>query len=65
MSQLFETLCGERDIKMGKLAQPVRVALTGGTVSPGIYETLGVVGRELSLTRIQDAAERAVRGEFG
>ncbi len=65
LSQLFETLCGERDIKMGKLAQPVRVALTGGTVSPGIYETLGVVGRELSLTRIQDAAERAARGEFG
>ena len=65
LSKLFETLCAERDIKMGKLAQPVRVALTGGTVSPGIYETLEVVGRELSLVRIQDAAERAVRGEFG
>ena len=65
LSELFESLCAERSIKMGKLAQPVRVALTGGTVSPGIYETLGVVGRESSLARIQNAAERAVRGDFG
>ena len=65
LSEVFESLCAERDIKMGKLAQPVRVALTGGTVSPGIYETLAVTGREMGLARIQDAAARAADGEFG
>ncbi len=43
------------DLKMGKLAQPVRVAVTGGANSPGIYETLEVVGRERSLERIAKA----------
>ncbi len=40
---------------LGKLAQPVRVAVTGGTVSPGIFETLAVLGRERSLARLAEA----------
>jgi glutamyl-tRNA synthetase len=43
------------DLKMGKLAQPIRVAVTGGPFSPGIYETLAVLGRERSLERIAKA----------
>jgi glutamyl-tRNA synthetase len=39
-------------VGMGKVAQPVRVAVTGGTVSPGIGETLAVVGREETLRRL-------------
>jgi glutamyl-tRNA synthetase len=42
-------------VSLGKLAQPVRVAITGGSVSPGIHETLCSLGRERSLARI-DAA---------
>ncbi len=42
-------------VSLGKLAQPVRVAVTGGSVSPGIHETLCSLGRERSLARI-DAA---------
>jgi len=42
-------------IKLGKLAQPVRVAVTGGSVSPGIYETLASLGRDRTLARL-DAA---------
>jgi glutamyl-tRNA synthetase len=64
LGAVFEAVCAERDMKMGKVAQPVRVALTGGTVSPGIYETLEVVGPDESLARMRDAAERAIRGEF-
>jgi glutamyl-tRNA synthetase len=45
------------DIGMGKLAQPVRVAITGSSASPGIYETLHVLGAERSLARIAAAAE--------
>jgi glutamyl-tRNA synthetase len=43
------------DLKMGKLAQPVRVAVTGGTISPGIFETLCVLGQARSVNRIADA----------
>lgn len=59
LERTFEGLCAQRNIKLGKLAQPVRVALTGGTVSPGIYDTLLVVGREKSLERIGAAADHA------
>jgi len=45
------------DLKIGKLAQPVRVAVTGGTVSPGIFETLAVLGQQRSLTRLSGAIE--------
>jgi glutamyl-tRNA synthetase len=43
------------DLAMGALAQPVRVALTGGAASPGIYQTLLAVGRERSLARLAEA----------
>lgn len=41
--------------KLGKIAQPVRVALTGKTVSPGIFEILNVLGKEKSLDRLKQA----------
>jgi glutamyl-tRNA synthetase len=41
-------------IKLGQLAQPLRAALTGTTVSPGIFDVLEVLGREESLARIKD-----------
>jgi glutamyl-tRNA synthetase len=56
LRDVFEALCDERELKLGKLAQPVRVALTGGTVSPGIYDTLRVVGRDRSLARLAEGA---------
>jgi glutamyl-tRNA synthetase len=51
----FTALVAEKSIKLGKLAQPVRVAVTGGTVSPGIFEVLEVLGKEKSLKRIKAA----------
>jgi glutamyl-tRNA synthetase len=42
-------------LPMGKLAQPVRVAVTGGSASPGIFETLVVLGRERSVRRLAEA----------
>ncbi|NRA01820.1 MAG: glutamate--tRNA ligase [Myxococcales bacterium] len=44
-----------RELPLGKLAQPVRVAVTGSAASPGIFETLCVLGSARSLVRI-DAA---------
>ncbi|MBT6116528.1 MAG: glutamate--tRNA ligase [Rhodospirillaceae bacterium] len=42
------------DIKLGQLAQPLRAALTGRAVSPGIFEVMAVLGREECLARIND-----------
>ena len=47
-------------LKLGKLAQPLRVALTGTAASPGIEKTLLLVGRERSLARV-DAAVTFIR----
>jgi len=46
--------CG---VKLGKLAQPLRAALTGRTTSPGIFDVLALLGREESLARIADQME--------
>jgi len=43
------------DCKLGKIAQPLRAALTGSTVSPGIFEVMTVLGREETLARIEAA----------
>ena len=44
-------------VKLGKLAQPLRAALTGRTTSPGIFDVLGLLGRDESLARIADQME--------
>jgi glutamyl-tRNA synthetase len=44
--------------KPGKVYQPIRVAITGGSVSPGIFESLAALGREESLARIDAALAR-------
>ena len=41
-------------LKLGKLAQPLRAALTGSTVSPGIFEVAAVLGRDETLARLAD-----------
>jgi len=42
-------------LALGKLAQPVRVAVTGSAASPGIFETLALLGRERSVGRLARA----------
>ena len=51
----FQTVIARHGLQLGALAQPVRVAITGGTVSPPIFETLEVLGRDRSLARLADA----------
>jgi glutamyl-tRNA synthetase len=46
------------DAKPGKVYQPIRVAITGTSVSPGIFESLAALGREESLSRISTALDR-------
>jgi glutamyl-tRNA synthetase len=52
----FEEVRGQHGgLAMGRLAQPVRVAITGRAASPGIYETLAVLGKRRSVGRIAEA----------
>jgi len=51
----FRAVMVAADCKLGQLAQPLRVALTGGTRSPGIFELCEVLGRERTLGRIERA----------
>ncbi len=53
----FESVMNQHDLKLGKLAQPVRVALTGGSVSPGIFEVVAVLGRDRVLRRLDHALQ--------
>jgi glutamyl-tRNA synthetase len=46
------------ELKPGKLYQPIRVAITGTSISPGIFESLSALGRETSVQRIRGAARR-------
>ena len=51
-----KALAEELELGLGKLAQPLRAALTGTTQSPGIFDVLVLLGREESLARIADQA---------
>ena len=57
IEQAFTDVLTMHGLTMGALAQPVRVALTGGTVSPGIHDVIAVLGRERSLQRLRLALE--------
>ncbi len=55
---VVERVLARFGLKLGQLAQPVRVALTGGTVSPGIYEVIAVLGKRRTVARIRAALMR-------
>lgn len=57
--QVLTEYVTESNLKMKVAAQPLRVALTGRSQSPGLFEVMCVLGRERSLARIHAAAERA------
>ncbi len=61
LHQSLEAVAAEMGLKLGKLAQPVRVAVTGGTVSPSIDKTLRLLGREKTLMRLAQALEHISR----
>ena len=55
------TLEAHEGLKLGKLAQPVRVAVTGSGASPPIYETLAVLGQARAVARLKEAASEIQR----
>ena len=55
LEQRLRALAAERGVPAGKVFQPIRIALTGGTVSEPVNELLYVVGKEAALRRLQSA----------
>ena len=57
LEKAFSAFLEERDIPLKQVAQPLRVALTGKTVSPGIFEVMEVLGKEKTMERLARAVE--------
>ncbi len=51
----LQEFAAANDLKLGKIAQPLRAALTGRTVSPSVFDMMAELGREETLGRLQDA----------
>ncbi len=54
----LRTAADEMEIKPGKFLQPLRIAVSGKTITPGMFETLAVLGREQSVARLRAAKEK-------
>ncbi|MDI6889944.1 MAG: glutamate--tRNA ligase [Thermodesulfovibrionales bacterium] len=55
IEKAFMTLVEKHNTKLGNIAQPVRVAITGKTETPGIFEVLEIVGKEKVIKRLEKA----------
>jgi glutamyl-tRNA synthetase len=58
IEQALRSVVDGLDVKPGAVFQPVRVAITGKTVSAGVFESLALLGREEALARIDGALAR-------
>ena len=57
LEQLLRRVCEEKSLGLGKVAQPLRVAVSGGTISPPIFETLAILGQAAALRRVRRCLE--------
>ena len=57
LENAFKVVMEKTGLKLGKIAQPVRLALTGKTASPGIFEIIEIIGKNKVLSRLRDAVK--------
>ncbi len=57
LETVFKKIMDETSLKFGKIAQPLRVAITGTTVSPGIFEMLLALGKNKTVSRLKSAIQ--------
>jgi glutamyl-tRNA synthetase len=55
LEKLIREFIEQKEVKLVKLAQPVRVALTGGTASPGLFDVMSLLGKSVVIRRIRQA----------
>jgi glutamyl-tRNA synthetase len=56
LEEIIRSFAGDEQLKLGKIAQPLRVALTGRVVSPGVFDVMETLGRDETLARLGDIA---------
>ena len=56
LEALVRGFAEKRQVKLGQVAQPLRAALTGSSISPGIFEVMAILGRAEAVGRIRDVA---------
>lgn len=59
LENAFQKFIQEKGIKFKEIAQPLRIAISGMTVTPGIFETLSIMGKDLSLMRLEAGIKKA------
>jgi len=57
LEDVFKNVMDQTGLKLGKIAQPVRLALTGRTASPGIFEIIAILGPERVIPRLEKAIQ--------
>jgi glutamyl-tRNA synthetase len=57
LDKVIHQFAEEKDLKLGKVAQPIRLALTGGGASPGLFDVIALCGKQTVLTRIHNAID--------
>ena len=57
LEEAFRNVMEQTGLKLGKIAQPVRVALTGRTASPGIFEIVALIGKQRVIKRLEKALD--------
>ncbi len=63
IEKALRDLVDKMEMKPNKVFQPIRVAISGKTVSPGIFESLELLGKQTTLSRIDEAVARLEKGE--
>ncbi len=58
LQKIFGEITDKRGLKLVQIAQPVRVAITGGTVSPGIFEVMEIMGKDRVIERLKKAISK-------
>jgi glutamyl-tRNA synthetase len=58
IENVLRTLAEEKKLGLGKIAQPLRVAITGSTVSPPIFDSVELLGKQKTLNRIERTLEK-------
>jgi glutamyl-tRNA synthetase len=59
LEAVFQAEAARRTVGLGKIAQPVRVALVGGTASPGMYDVVQILGKDETLRRLDEGIRLA------
>jgi len=58
IEQMLRALAEEKQLALGKVAQPLRVALCGNTISPPIFDSVDILGKERTLRRIDNTLRK-------